>query len=443
VHDSPRLLESLEKIRALQSDNRKLLLSEELNMNTTHPATRDLLRHELPRIVGSEARDESRSSLKILLVGNYGPDNQTSMRAFLRVLERELPKLGCELRVVTPPKRVQRLPRTSRLWKWLGYIDKFILFIPSLAMQARWADVVHICDHSNSMYVRWVNRRPTIVTCHDVIAVQAARGMVEGWNVGWSGRVFQRLISSGLANADLVACVSHTTQRALIDLQFVDERRVTTVLNGLNDSFSLVRPDQAQQLIERLGVGEQDKYLIHVGLDLPRKNRRAVIETFIALQRRAAEKGVPALVQHLILVGPPLDPSLTALASQHGLAERIRTLQDVSHEELCALYARATALLFPSLQEGFGWPLIEAQACGCPVFTSDLEPMNEIGGPGACYLDPHNPEGMAEAIEHAAGRLEEMRTLGLENAQRFSAAQMMANYLAAYRRVLASRQGSR
>ena len=412
-------------------------------MTTTNEAVRDLLDHELPRIMGSEARDESHSSMKILLVGNYGPDNQTSMRAFLRVLERELPKLGCELRVITPPQRVQRLPRTSRWWKWLGYIDKFILFIPSLATQARWADVVHICDHSNSMYVRWVNSRPTIVTCHDVIAVQAARGMVEGWNVGWSGRVFQRLISSGLAKADLVACVSHTTQRALVDLQFVDERRVTTVLNGLNDSFSLVQPAQAQQLIKRLGVGEQDKYLIHVGLDLPRKNRRAVIETFIALQRRAAENGVPALVQHLILVGPRLDPNLTALASRHGVAERIRTLQDVSHEELCALYARSTALLFPSLQEGFGWPLIEAQACGCPVFTSDLEPMNQIGGPGACYLDPHNPEAMAEAIEHAAGRLEEMRTLGLENAQRFSAAQMMANYLAAYRRVLASRQGCR
>jgi glycosyltransferase involved in cell wall biosynthesis len=393
--------------------------------------------------MGAEGADQSRPSMKILLVGNYGPDDQTSMRAFLRVMERELPKLGCELRVITPPRRVQRLPRSSRLWKWLGYIDKFILFIPSLAAQARWADVVHICDHSNSMYVPWVRSRPTIVTCHDVIAVQAARGMVEGWNVGWSGRVFQRLISSGLAKADLVACVSHTTRRALVDLQFVDERRVTTVLNGLNDSFSLVHPDEARRLIKRFGISEIDKYLIHVGLDLPRKNRKAVVETFIALQRRAGEKGVPAPVQHLVLVGPRLDPDLAALASRHGVAERIRTLQDVSHEELCALYARATALLFPSLQEGFGWPLIEAQACGCPVFTSDLEPMNEIGGPGACYLDPHNPEAMAEAIENASGRLEEMRTLGLENAQRFSAAQMMTNYLAAYRRLLASRQGRR
>jgi glycosyltransferase involved in cell wall biosynthesis len=390
--------------------------------------------------MSSAALDESRPSMKILLVGNYGPDNQTSMRAFLRALERALPNLGCELRIITPPQRVQRVPPTSRLWKWLGYIDKFILFIPSLALQARWADVVHICDHSNSMYVRWVRSRPTIITCHDVIAVQAARGMVEGWKVGWSGRIFQRLIASGLAKADLIACVSHSTQRALVDLQFVDERRVTTVLNGLNDSFSLVRREEAQQLISRFGVGEHDKYLIHVGLDLPRKNRKAVVETFIALLRRAVEIGVKALVQHLILVGPKLEPDLTALASQHGLADRIRTLQDVSHEELRALYARATALLFPSLQEGFGWPLIEAQACGCPVFTSDLAPMNEIGGPGACYVDPHNPDAMAAAIEQAAGRFEEMRALGLENAQHYSAAQMMANYFAAYRRVLGARQ---
>ncbi|GAA4342147.1 glycosyltransferase family 1 protein [Variovorax defluvii] len=380
--------------------------------------------------------------MKILLVGNYAPDNQASMQAFRRALERDLPRHGCELRVIAPPQRLHRLATGPRWRKWLGYLDKFVLFIPSLPAQSRWADVVHICDHSNSMYVRWVKGRPTVITCHDVIAVQAARGMVEGWNVGWSGRIFQRLISSGLAKADLVACVSHTTARDLAELQLVDERRVTTVLNGLNDSFSLVQPRDAEALIRRFGLGAQDSYLLHVGLDLPRKNRRAVVETFVALQRRAAESGSPALVQHLILVGPMLDPELSALASRHGLAERIRAFQGVSHEELRALYARATALLFPSLQEGFGWPVIEAQACGCPVFTSDLAPMNEIGGPGACYVDPHDPEAMAEAIEQSAERFESMRAQGLENALNYSAATMMANYLAVYREALRARQRS-
>ena len=89
------------------------------------------------------------SNMKVLLIGNYVPDGQTSMLAFKRILERELPRNGCELRVLTPPRRVLRVPTSSRLWKWLGYVDKFVLFIPSMARHVRWADVVHVTDHSN------------------------------------------------------------------------------------------------------------------------------------------------------------------------------------------------------------------------------------------------------------------------------------------------------
>ena len=125
------------------------------------------------------------------------------------------------------------------------------------------------------------------------------------------------------------------------------------------------------------------------------------------------------------------------------MADRIKTVMKISHDELRALYASATALLFPSLQEGFGWPVIEAQACGCPVFTSDLPPMNEIGGPGAEYVDPNDAQAIAAAIERAAPRLAEMRRLGLENAAHYTSAQMAANYVAAYRRVIDERKGAR
>jgi glycosyltransferase involved in cell wall biosynthesis len=378
--------------------------------------------------------------MKVLLIGNYVPDGQTSMLAFRRVLERELPRLGCELRVVSPPKRVLRVPSSSRWWKWLGYVDKFILFIPSIAGHVRWADVVHVADHSNGMYIPWVRQKPNVITCHDVIAVQAAKGMVDGWKVGWTGRIFQKLIVKGLARADLVACVSYLTKRELLKLGLADESKVTTVLNGLNDDFSPVPPEEAQRLIARFGLSVQDKYLMHVGWDLDRKNRRAVVEAFIALQDRAAKSGTPAPMQQLVFVGPELVPEMAELARRHGVFDRIKTVQKVSHEELRALYASATALLFPSLQEGFGWPVIEAQACGCPVFTSDLAPMNEIGGEGAEYVDPNDPEAIAASIERAAPRLPEMRALGLANAAHYTAAEMTANYIAAYQRAIDERK---
>jgi glycosyltransferase involved in cell wall biosynthesis len=117
-------------------------------------------------------------------------------------------------------------------------------------------------------------------------------------------------------------------------------------------------------------------------------------------------------------------------------------VQDVSHDTLRALYCGAGALLFPSLQEGFGWPIIEAQACGCPVFTSDLAPMNEIGGEAAGYVDPRDAAGIAAAIVSAAPRFADMRRLGLENAARYSAAEMATRYVAIYREVVAERSGA-
>ena len=380
--------------------------------------------------------------MKVLLIANYEPDGQASMLAFKRVLERELPRLGCEVRVISPTMRLLRYFKTSRWWKWPAYVDKFILFMPSIARPVRWADVVHVVDHSNSIYVPWVESKPNVVTCHDVIAVQAAKGMIEGWQVGRFGRLLQRLIARGLAKADLITCVSDLTRRDLLALGFADERRVTTVLNGLNDNFAPVPPADARRLIARFGLSPEDKYLLHVGSELDRKNRRGVLEAFIALQERARAAGTPAVVQRLALVGPDLNDELMNVARQHGVADLILTVRNISHEELRALYSSAVALLFPSFQEGFGWPVIEAQACGCPVLTSDRAPMNEIGGPGAVYVDPNDPTAMAAAIESAAPHLDEMRRLGLENAANYTAERMASNYVSAYRRVIAERSGT-
>ncbi|MDN8611509.1 glycosyltransferase family 4 protein [Variovorax ginsengisoli] len=381
--------------------------------------------------------------MKVLLVANYEPDAQNSMLAFRRVLERELPRLGCEVRVAAPPQRVLRFAPSARWRKWFAYIDKFVLFIPSLVRQARWADVVHVTDHSNGMYIPWLGSRPAAITCHDVIAIQAARGMVEGWHVGRSGRLFQRLIVRGLARADVIACVSDLTRRDLLALDLAQPSKVVLARNGLNDEFLPVPPAESQALLARLGLRPQEPYLLHVGADLPRKNRRRVLETFIALHERAAAASRPALVQRLVFVGPELGPELAQLAQRHVVADRITTLQGLSHAELRAAYAGATALLFPSLQEGFGWPVIEAQACGCPVFTSDLAPMNEIGGEGAVYVDPDDPVAMAEAIELATPRLAELRQEGLANAALYTPGQMAAAYVAAYRLAIEKHEAKR
>jgi glycosyltransferase involved in cell wall biosynthesis len=101
------------------------------------------------------------------------------------------------------------------------------------------------------------------------------------------------------------------------------------------------------------------------------------------------------------------------------------------------LYSHAAGLIFPSLQEGFGWPILEAQACGCPVFTSNRAPMTEVGGDAAVYFDPTNPQAAAQVIAAAMNRRNEIKMLGLRNVSRFSAEAMLDGYLASYQKALA------
>lgn len=380
--------------------------------------------------------------MKVLLVANYGPDGQTSMQAFQNVLARELPAQNCEIRVIAPSPVVLRVPSTSRLWKWLGYVDKFILFLPTLRYHARWADVVHIVDHSNGMYVPRVPGRPTVITCHDVIAYQASIGMVPGWQVGKSGQLFQKLIFGGLAQADAIACVSEHTRRDLRALALADAAKVRLVPMGLNADFAPVAPDEVLRLTAPLGIAPRTRYFLHVGSDLPRKNRMAVLEAFLALQTRAADAGHSTVADRLVFVGPELSAPMAARAVDSGFGDRVQVIRDASHEALRALYAGAVALIFPSLQEGFGWPVIEAQACGCPVFASDLTPMNEVGGDAAVYIDPHDPQQIAATIEAATPRLAEMRTRGLDNARLYAPHQMAEGYAALYREVITARTGA-
>ena len=376
--------------------------------------------------------------MRVLLIGNYAPDDQKSMVAFSAMLERELPRLGCEVRVRSPQARATLLPLPHKLRKWAGYVDKFVLFPPTLAKDARWADVVHVCDHSNAMYLPRLTRYPTVLTCHDVIAIQAARGIVTDWQVGATGRLFQKLIASGFARADRVICDSAATQRDVLGLGLAEPARVETVAIGLNNEFGPLPDPVVRERLATFGIAPEDRYLLHVGHEHPRKNRMAVLRAFAQLQRDAQ----PPL-RTLVFVGSALTQEMIALvADQPGLSAKVHVLRDVSHDDLRALYCGAAALLFPSLQEGFGWPIIEAQACGCPVFASDLAPMNEIGSDAAVYVNPQDPAAIAQAIRQAAPHFGAMRERGLANAQHYSAAHMAASYVRSYREVIAARQAA-
>lgn len=372
---------------------------------------------------------------RILLVGAYANDRSHSMALFARFLERELGARGVDVTLLSPSAPLGRwLGRTRELRKWIGYLDKYAIFPIRLRRVARDYDVVHICDHSNAMYLAWLKGIPNLVTCHDLIGVYSGRGVYAEHRARFTGRLFQRWVAKHLSRADHVACVSEFTREALSTTFPQLQSRSSVVPNGLNYAYAPMPAAQADGLLAKLGLAPGDTYVMHVGHSSWRKNRLGLLKIFshyLALR--------PSSVR-LVLVGDPPDEAMREYLATQDWAHHLVQVSNLSQETLQALYTRAEFLLFPSLYEGFGWPIIEAQSCGCIVVTSNRAPMNEVGGEGAIYIDPDaHAEAAATLIQELqhAGR---WREAALSNAQRYSAARMAAGYTQAYAALLARRE---
>jgi glycosyltransferase involved in cell wall biosynthesis len=241
-----------------------------------------------------------------------------------------------------------------------------------------------------------------------------------------TGRIFQRLIFRGLTQAQRAVCISSSTRDLLIELAPALKERTTVVHFGQNFPFHPVGKEECDAVRSAFGLGSEP-YFLHVGQNHRRKNRVFLLPLLAAM---IASR--PELPHRLVLVGSPLGAEEEAAIAANGLGNRVFALGKVGGEELRALYGGAAAMIFPSLLEGFGWPIIEAQACGCPVVTSDRRPMNEIGGDAALYIDPLDHQGSAQTLLAALPTLSSRRDASLRNAASFSVETMVDHYLAEY-----------
>lgn len=367
--------------------------------------------------------------MKVLLVGNYAYLAQPSMQRFSRMLFDGLHRAGYQARVVRPPEVLGRLrPSEVGLGKWLGYLDRFLLFPGRLREAVRWADVVHVCDHTNAVYVPFLRNKPLVVTCHDAFGILVARGQIEGQRAGWSGRRFANAVLSGLSSTSCIVCVSEFTRDAVRQLlPGSSGPRVAVVHNGIEEFWRPVG-EEAIDRIHALGVTQP--FVLHVGGNQWYKNRLGVLKTFSELQKQTGLEDA-----RLVLVGKPATQELIDFMERAELRESVVEMIDVGDVDLRALYSLSEALIFPSLAEGFGWPIIEAQACGCPVFTSDRPPMAAVAGDAGILVNPSDPSAAAATIADNWSKRAQMRTRGLENARRFGAQTMVEAYVNEYRRV--------
>ncbi|MEI6561002.1 MAG: glycosyltransferase family 1 protein [Verrucomicrobiota bacterium] len=387
---------------------------------------------------------------KVILIGN-SDEFQFSMKLFPEMLVRLLEDRGVKTVLIRPKTLLGKLaPWVGPLGKWLFYIDKFLLFPLHLKSVLRREGgegvIVHICDHSNGMYLHALANVPHVITCHDMMPMRSALGEIPQNPTSWTGKIFQRLILKGLKTAQFVVCVSCATQREFLRLANYPEEKTRIVYNSLNYPYTPMPASKAHGRVAAL-LGGNAPFLLHVGGDAWYKNRAGMLQMVAEVRRLLRAKGAGVLPR-LIYTGPSLHRELAPLLEGDPEMERdVIALQGVDNETLRALYSAAELLLFPSWDEGFGWPIIEAQACGCRVVTTGKAPMTEVGGDAAFYVDPHQPLEAAGTVlavlkQEPALRCERVEA-GLANAARFKEEVMIEGYLEVYRQLIAAHKEAR
>ena len=384
--------------------------------------------------------------MRILLIANYRPDAQQSMQRYADWLERALIGRGHQVTVIRPEPFFSRLTfgtrRLGAVAKYLGYIDKFVLFPFKLRSLARKHEVTHILDHSNSMYMAHLRGRRALITAHDLLAVRAALGEFPEAGTGWSGRILQRWILRGLAISPRFISVSQKTAGDLFALlPQTPAENLSVIPNPLNWPYKPTSQRPAFVGIpepHRTQLSNGAPYIFHVGANQWYKNRLGVLKIFSELRKLPGFTGTK-----LFMAGKPWTLPMREFHSVAGLGECAFELGTLETTEMQACYSHALALLFPSLEEGFGWPLVEAQACGCPVITSNRPPMNWVAGasaefnpPAALLIDPTDPAAAARTIAaELAPNRGALIDAGFKNLARYDEAQILDEYCSLYESV--------
>lgn len=231
-----------------------------------------------------------------------------------------------------------------------------------------------------------------VVTAHD-LSFEAYPEMFS-----WKRRLWHFFVGfRGLCNrAALIIAVSHSTKEDLVSYYRIPERRVTVIPSGLDKEFVRISRNDPELLRVKEKYSLPYRYILFFGTFEPRKNIRSVIQAYETYRSSLGEKEfVP-----LVLSGSPGWNSEEIFREREAspYRENIRLLGCIPDEDKHALYNLATLFVYPSFYEGFGFPPLEAMACGVPTIVSRNSSFPEIVGEGAIMIDPYQPDELYRAM---------------------------------------------
>ncbi len=383
---------------------------------------------------------------RALLLPNIGGFPSESMRRYaselgaalreLRGTDWDLAELSCD-----PEPSVARFfgggpfgdrmaSRHARFWKY-----------PSLIRRSGPRDVFHIVDHSHANLVSACPRRRAVITCHDIIPLLASRGIIDMPHPRATRFTFPLRVRAMRRCARIIA-ISESTRSNLIEVAGVPAEQIRVVYYGVNAHFAPASdPATAEaeraELRNRHGLPPQARVILHVATATRYKNTPALVQALHLLRK----EGIAGDNVWLLRVGADFFPDEQELIDRLGVGERIVHAGRIYDDARLAVYYRAAEVFaFPSLWEGFGWPLLEAMACGTPVVASNVASLPEVVGSAGITVPPRDHVRLARelaALLSSEALRRQRAAASLERARAFSWTECAKHTLDVYREVAA------
>jgi glycosyltransferase involved in cell wall biosynthesis len=250
---------------------------------------------------------------------------------------------------------------------------------------------------------------PLVVTIHDIAPIAIPAILSSPLKRSYSRLLIERAVRQAAA----ILAVSQFTRQELITRLAVAPGKITVAPLGLDRDWPANRDQPPAPHIEP----DACPYLLFVGNVKPNKNLALLLEAIAATADRLPYRLIVAGRIHGMGTGDD-----AVLRRARAMGDRVRFAGQVSDTELCSLYAGAAALVLPSLYEGFGLPLLEAMAAGCPVLASNAGSLPEVGGEAALYFSPDSANELAACLLRLQDvpAMDALRGLGHQQLQQFS-----------------------
>jgi glycosyltransferase involved in cell wall biosynthesis len=352
--------------------------------------------------------------MKVILFRDYKEENWHSMDVYADQLASNLRRLQ------TPRFDIDEYVALPNVSKYFSSIHKYIRIgfryvVNPLGAVFQRADIYHITDHANSHLIRILDPKRVIVTCHDLTAPywmmkhakltlkKRIRFSVERWRLGY------------MKQAARIIAVSEATKRDIIQTLHIPPDRIVVIPEGVNDTF---RPVKDRHIYAKTSVRLHlpKKYILHVGTTYYNKNIEGLVRMFTALARNDPDLW-------LVKSGDPWTEEQKIIIQKTGFSDRVLHLGFVATKDLPYVYSGAIALLQPSYAEGFGFTVLEAMACGCPVIVSDIPALHEMAGDAGLFISPTGSSSDVSAIAQiirSPKTRNHMAMKGLDLAARYS-----------------------